>query len=106
MTTDLEAALVAATKALTDRFDGIIDPDTVGRYVRDSYVALHRTAFANPELPDLAQRHEAAPVVPGPRYELWELAHPPGSDLDGVRMVRDDINRRVQDLLTDLTTKR
>jgi hypothetical protein len=37
--------------------------------------------------------------------DMWDLPHPPGSDLDGVRAVRDDIDRRVQALLNDLTRK-
>jgi arsenate reductase (thioredoxin) len=51
----------------------------------------------------IAGGRDAVPVVPGPRYKVWDLPHPPGSDLDGVRQVRDDINRRVQALLADLT---
>jgi protein-tyrosine-phosphatase len=201
---DLDVQLAAITKTLTDRFDRVIDADTVARYAADSYVALHRTAHADPRLPELAERfaadrltalaqhtarltkdapavlfvcihnagrsqmgaalmaHHAAgtvqihsagsqpdakpsasaaavlaelgvslddaypkPItddvlravdvvviagggdavarVPGPRYEVWDLPHPPGSDLDGVRQVRDDIDRRVQALLAELT---
>jgi protein-tyrosine-phosphatase len=203
--TDLDAQLAVITKTLTGRFDGILDADTVARYVADSFVALHRTAHADPRLPEFAERfaadrltalaqhtgrlakdtptvlfvcihnagrsqmgaalmaHHAAgavqahsagsqpdpkpspsaaavlaelgvsidraypkpltddvlravdvvviagggdavPRLPGPRYEVWDLPHPPGSDLDGVRAVRDDIDRRVRALLTQLTT--
>jgi arsenate reductase (thioredoxin) len=56
MTADIDTLLDATTRTLVDRFGGVIDPDTVGRYVHDSYVTLHRTAFADPQLPDLAQR--------------------------------------------------
>ena len=205
MSADLDVPLAATTTTLTDRFDGVLEADTVARYVADSYVALHRTAHADPRLPKLAERfatdrltalaqrtgrlakdtpvvlfvcihnagrsqmgaalmaHHAAgavqvhsagsrpdpkpsasaatvlaelgvsldgaypkpitddllravdvvviagggdavPRLPGPRYEVWDLPHPPGSDLDGVRAVRDDIDRRVQALLTQLTT--
>ncbi|GAA0808897.1 arsenate-mycothiol transferase ArsC [Spirilliplanes yamanashiensis] len=190
---------------LAGRFDGVLDPATVRRCLDDSYVDLHRTAHADPRLPQLAERfaadrltalaqltgrlpkdvpqvlfvcvhnagrsqlaaalmtHHAAgavraqsagsrpdpapsaaaaavlaevgvglddaypkpvtgdilraadvvviagggdavPRLPGPRYEVWDLPHPPGSDLDGVRAVRDDIDRRVRALLTELTT--
>jgi arsenate reductase len=203
--TDLDIQLGAFTKSLTGRFDGVIDADTVARYVADSYVSLHRTAHADPRLPELVERFavdrltalaqhsgrltkdtpavlficihnagrsqmgaalmahyargavtvhsagsqpdaapsasaatvlaelgvtldgaypkpitddvlraadmvviagggHAVPRLPGPRYEVWDLPHPPGSDLDGVRQVRDDIERRVQALLTELTT--
>ncbi|WP_045740374.1 low molecular weight phosphatase family protein [Actinoplanes rectilineatus] len=46
---------------------------------------------------------DACPRVPGPRYDVWDLPHPPGSDLDAVRAVRDDIDARVQKLLAELT---
>ncbi len=205
MSTGLDTRLAAMTKTLVDRYDGVLDAGTVARYTADSYVALHRTAHADPRLPELAEqfaaerltalaqqagrlnkpvpevlfvcihnagrsqmgaalmahhaggavrvhsagsRPDPAPSasaatvlaelgltldgaypkpitadvlgavdvvviagggdavarVPGPRYETWDLPHPPGSDLDGVRQVRDEIDRRVQALLTDLTT--
>lgn len=46
---------------------------------------------------------EAVPRLPGPRYEVWGLPHPPGTDLDGLRAVRDEIDVRVQALLSQLT---
>ena len=199
-----EDAIDAITKNLAGRFDGLVGADTVAAYAADSFVALHRTAHADPRLPELAERfaadrltaraqhtgrlpkpvrevlficihnagrsqmaaalmhhhargsvrvhsagsqpdaapsaaaaavlselgvdlddayskplthdvlraadvvviaggRDAVPVVSGPRYEVWDLPHPPGSDLDGVRAVRDDIDRRVRGLLTDLT---
>jgi hypothetical protein len=42
MNTDADSRLAAAAETLTDRFDGVVDADTVARYVADSYVALHR----------------------------------------------------------------
>jgi arsenate reductase len=203
MSTDTEALLAATTARLTDRLDGVHTAETVARYVADSYVAVHRTAFADPRLPELTERfaadritalattggadrkpavlficihnagrsqmaaalmdHHAAgavrvhsagsqpaatvsksaaavlaergitlddayskpitaeiltgvdvvviagggdavPRLPGPRYETWDLPHPPGDDLDGVRAVRDEIDTRVQALLRQLTT--
>nr|GID90085.1 low molecular weight phosphatase family protein [Actinoplanes derwentensis] len=47
---------------------------------------------------------EAVPRLPGPRYETWDLPHPPGDDLDGISAVRDEIDTRVQALLNQLTT--
>ncbi len=52
----------------------------------------------------IAGGNEAVPRLSGPRYEIWDLPHPPGSDLDGVRAVRDEIDSRVQTLLSQLTT--
>jgi arsenate reductase len=46
---------------------------------------------------------EACPAVPGVRREDWPLPDPKGQGLDQVRAIRDDIKRRVQDLLDALT---
>ncbi len=46
---------------------------------------------------------DACPIYPGKRYEDWELDDPADTDLDGVRRIRDDIARRVQALLAELT---
>ena len=45
---------------------------------------------------------DACPVFPGKRYLDWELDDPAGQDLDTVRRIRDDINRRVLDLVQTL----
>jgi arsenate reductase len=45
---------------------------------------------------------DACPVFPGKRYEEWELADPAGKEVDGVRPIRDDIERRVRALLAQL----
>ena len=45
---------------------------------------------------------DACPVFPGKRYEEWELADPAGLGVDGVRPVRDEIERRVRHLLDEL----
>ena len=45
---------------------------------------------------------DACPLYPGKRYENWELADPAGHDLDGVRPIRDEIQRRVVSLLASL----
>lgn len=45
---------------------------------------------------------DACPVFPGKRYEDWDLADPAGQPLDAVRPVRDDVHRRVQDLISEL----
>lgn len=42
------------------------------------------------------------PVVPGRRYEDWDVDDPSGQHPDGVRAVRDDIKHRVQQLLSEL----
>jgi protein-tyrosine-phosphatase len=46
---------------------------------------------------------DACPVFPGTRYEDWELPDPSGRDLDEVRAIRDEIDGRVRDLVSELT---
>jgi protein-tyrosine-phosphatase len=45
---------------------------------------------------------DACPLFPGKRYEDWVLDDPFGKSVDEVRPVRDEIGRRVRDLLTRL----
>ncbi|MFC8600566.1 arsenate reductase ArsC [Isoptericola sp. NPDC057191] len=45
---------------------------------------------------------DACPIFPGKRYEDWELDDPAGQGLDAVRPIRDEIERRVRDLLASL----
>ncbi len=45
---------------------------------------------------------DACPVFPGKRYEDWELTDPAGLPIDEVRPIRNEIERRVEDLLTRL----
>ncbi len=42
------------------------------------------------------------PVIPGRRYEDWDVDDPAGQQPDGVRAVRDDIKHRVQQLMFEL----
>jgi arsenate reductase len=46
---------------------------------------------------------DACPIYPGKRYEDWELDDPADADLDGVRRIRDEIDRRVCRLVDELT---
>ena len=45
---------------------------------------------------------DTCPIVPGTRYEDWELEDPAGKNLDTVRRIRDEIERRVEHLLIEL----
>ncbi len=45
---------------------------------------------------------DTCPVLPGTRYEDWELQDPAGQSVEMVREVRDDIRDRVVDLLGSL----
>jgi len=45
---------------------------------------------------------DACKFYPGKRYEDWELADPAGQDADAVRVIRDDIRRRIEKLIAEL----
>jgi arsenate reductase len=45
---------------------------------------------------------DECPVVPGKRYEDWELPDPAGRPLDEVRAIRDEIAVRVESLVSEL----
>ncbi|HEV2347249.1 MAG TPA: arsenate reductase ArsC [Actinocrinis sp.] len=45
---------------------------------------------------------DTCPVFPGKRYLDWELDDPAGKDLDFVRPIRDEIERRVRGLIGEL----
>ena len=45
---------------------------------------------------------DACPVYPGKRYLDWDLPDPAGLTLDQVRPIRDEIARRVRDLVAEL----
>jgi len=45
---------------------------------------------------------DACPLFPGKRYEDWELDDPAGRDVEAVRPTRDEIERRVRELLASL----
>ncbi|MGH9189559.1 MAG: arsenate reductase ArsC [Acidimicrobiales bacterium] len=45
---------------------------------------------------------DACPVYPGKRYLDWQLDDPAGQGVEAVRPIRDEIDRRVKELLADL----
>lgn len=45
---------------------------------------------------------DACPIFPGKRYESWELDDPHDQDLDTVRRIRDELERRVRTLISSL----
>jgi len=45
---------------------------------------------------------DECPYIPGKRYLDWDLPDPAGRPVDEVRATRDDIARRVQDLVSNL----
>ncbi len=47
---------------------------------------------------------DQCPYIPGKRYIDWELPDPSGQPVDTVRQIRDEIQRRVQELTSELNT--
>jgi arsenate reductase len=47
---------------------------------------------------------DACPVYPGKRYVDWELDDPAGRTVEGVRPIRDEIERRVRALVGELVS--
>jgi arsenate reductase len=45
---------------------------------------------------------DVCPIFPGKRYEDWELTDPKDKPLDEVRVIRDDIRKRVEAMLASL----
>ena len=45
---------------------------------------------------------DACPIFPGRRYEDWALDDPAGQDIEAVRPIRDEIEKRVRALLDEL----
>ncbi|QTD99560.1 arsenate reductase ArsC [Streptomyces cyanogenus] len=45
---------------------------------------------------------DTCPVFPGKRYLDWQLDDPAGRGVDAVRPIRDEIEKRVRGLLTEL----
>jgi arsenate reductase len=45
---------------------------------------------------------DACPIFPGKRYEDWKLEDPAGHGVDSVRPIRDEIRRRIEELISEL----
>ncbi len=47
---------------------------------------------------------DACPLVPGKRYEDWELEDPTGKSLEEIRPIREAVKDRVENLLEEILT--
>jgi protein-tyrosine-phosphatase len=45
---------------------------------------------------------DACPFFPGKRYEDWNLDDPAGQGIEAVRPIRDEIRRRIEELIASL----
>lgn len=48
---------------------------------------------------------DACPFYPGKRYEDWSLDDPAGQGIESVRVIRDEIKKRVEQLLSELISQ-
>jgi arsenate reductase (thioredoxin) len=64
----------------------------------------HKLADQDIEWADVvvATCDDACPVIPGKRYVSWQLPDPKSQPLDRVRAIRDDVARRVSELVDEL----
>jgi len=45
---------------------------------------------------------DTCPIYPGTRYEDWVLADPAGQGVESVRPIRDEIRRRIEELISEI----
>ena len=46
---------------------------------------------------------DTCPIYPGKRYEDWKVSDPAGKSVEEVRVIRDEIRGRVEQLLESIT---
>ena len=82
--------------------------------VRDALAAIGLEPFAQPEKLDPTKAKmadwvitmgcgESCPIFPGTHYEDWEVADPSEEPTEVVREIRDDITKRVKELLSRIS---
>lgn len=64
---------------------------------------LDRAAVAASDVVITMGCGDACPIFPGKRYEDWKLLDPAGQGVEAVRPIRDEIKRRVTQLLAEIT---
>jgi arsenate reductase len=45
---------------------------------------------------------DVCPIYPGKRYEDWKLEDPAGQGVEAVRPIRDEIRRRIEELIAEI----
>ncbi|HEX9681482.1 MAG TPA: arsenate reductase ArsC [Acidimicrobiales bacterium] len=114
----MAAALLArhAGDRVTVRSAGSAPADEINPAVVEAMaevgIDLHATGALPKKLEDAAVKAsdvvitmgcgDACPIYPGKRYEDWVLDDPAGQGIDAVRSIRDEIDRRVRELVDDL----
>jgi hypothetical protein len=121
---DTTVALRSAASRLANEFTGTFGTETIERFLISSYDQLALHASVMKFLPLMAERFarqrlravarveglhfdgkpiDACPIFPGERCESWDdLDDPAGLDLAAARCIREDIERRVRQLIDEL----
>ena len=103
-----------ATSDVTIMSAGTEPAEEVHPEVRDALAEIGLEPFAQPEKLDPAKVKradwvitmgcgESCPIFPGTHYEDWEVADPSGEPAEVVREIRDDITKRVKELLNRIS---
>ena len=103
-----------ATSDVTIMSAGTEPAEEVHPEVRDALAEIALEPFAQPEKLDPAKVKmadwvitmgcgESCPIFPGTHYEDWEVADPSGEPTEVVREIRDDITKRVKELLSRIS---
>lgn len=103
-----------ATSDATIMSAGTEPAEEVHPEVRDALAEIGLEPFAQPEKLDPAKVKmadwvitmgcgESCPIFPGTHYEDWEVADPSGEPTEVVREIRDDITKRVKELLSRIS---
>ena len=103
-----------ATSDVTIMSAGTEPAEEVHPEVRDALAEIALEPFAQPEKLDPAKVKmadwvitmgcgESCPIFPGTHYEDWEVADPSEEPTEVVREIRDDITKRVKELLSRIS---
>ena len=103
-----------ATSDATIMSAGTEPAEEVHPEVRDALAEIGLEPFAQPEKLDPAKVKmadwvitmgcgESCPIFPGTHYEDWEVADPSEEPTEVVREIRDDITKRVKELLSRIS---
>ena len=103
-----------AQGAVVVRSAGSAPADTINPAVREVMAEIGldlNQAFPKPLTTDAVQASDvvitmgcgdACPIFPGKRYLDWQLDDPAGRTVAEIRPIRDEIDRRVRELLAEL----
>ena len=69
---------------------------------RETATLLERDVVAAADVVVTMGCGETCPIFPGKRYEDWQVEDPAGQQVEAVRRIVDDVDRRVRELLTRL----